>query len=369
MKTILATLLLAALTSPLAAQNLFRSSLNSAQETPPNASTAVGWGTVVLNTSGTVTYHVEVVGLVATAAHIHVGAPGVPGGIIVTLAGGPTVWDGTSASPLGAADVAALRAGGTYFNVHTAAFGGGEIRGQILPAPANFAATADGSQETPPSGSAATGSGTFVVNPDRSITYNVFASGLTATAAHIHTGFAGAAGPILFTLVGGPNSWSGTTVPMSVTEFELLQAKGMYLNIHTVAFAGGEIRGQLVAEGQSYGFGCPGAGGHNAQLLTAGAPLSGDGIKIAVLNGMPNGNGTIAISKNPTATLMSGCQVFIKLPPIATIPVSLDAGGNMSMLLNLPNIPADRTFYLQFAGFMGGLSYTSNGLALSVEVL
>jgi len=368
MKKILLFLALSALTAPAAAQNLFRASLNGAQETPPNASAAAGWGTAVLNTAGTVTYHVEVIGLTPTMAHIHVGAPGVAGGIIVTLAGGPNVWAGTS-PPLSAADQDALRAGGTYFNVHTAAFPGGEIRGQILPSPSDFAAKIDGAQETPPSGSAATGDGTFVVNPDRSITYSVFTSGLSATAAHIHAGPAGTAGGILFPLVGGPANFAGTTPPMTTAQYEMLQAKGMYVNVHTVAFPAGEIRGQILSDGEPYGFGCPGVGGHDAQLLVVGAPLAGTGVKLAVLGGMPGGNGMVGISPAPTATLIAGCQVFIKIPTLATIPIALDGAGNQSVLLNLPNLAADRTVYLQFGGLMGGLSYTSNGLALTVEVL
>lgn len=370
MKQFLIPFALLGLASPLAAQNQFRASLNGLQETPPNASAAVGWGTAILNASGTVTYHVETVGLVATSAHIHVGAVGVPGGIIVTLSGGPTTWDGTSAAPLSAPDIASLRAGGTYFNVHTAAFGGGEIRGQILATPAEFAISADESQEVPPTGSAATATGTLIVNPDRSITYSIFASGISASSAHIHTGDAGVNGPILFTLAGGPSSWSGTTVPMTEVEYEVLQAKGMYVNIHEMSFPfAGEIRGQIISIGQSYGFGCPGAGGFDAKLLAVGAPMAGQGIKLAVLDGMPGGAGRVAVSASPTATLMSGCQVFVKLPLLTTIPVALDGAGNQSMLLMLPNIPADRTFFLQFGGFSGGLDYTSNAIALTVEVL
>jgi hypothetical protein len=88
------------------------------------------------------------------AAHIHVGQPGVNGGVSVFFCGGggkplcPASASGTVTGTITAADVqaipgqgfpagnitpviAALRAGFTYANMHTAAFPGGEIRGQI----------------------------------------------------------------------------------------------------------------------------------------------------------------------------------------------------------------------------------------------
>src|SRR5262249_13115596 len=72
-----------------------------------------------------------------TAAHIHLGAVGDPGPIIIPLLGGPTNWSGTT--PLTAEQKAQLKAGQLYVNVHTLVNPGGEIRGQI-----GFDATADG---------------------------------------------------------------------------------------------------------------------------------------------------------------------------------------------------------------------------------
>ena len=75
-----------------------------------------------------------------TAAHIHSGAVGVAGPVLVTLPGAAS-WSVepagirlrlTGAAFSGAAgDIAALLAGNTYFNIHTTANAGGEIRGQI----------------------------------------------------------------------------------------------------------------------------------------------------------------------------------------------------------------------------------------------
>lgn len=90
------------------------------------------------------------------AAHIHVGQPGVSGGVSVFFCGGggkpacPASNSGTVTGSIAAADVvgptaqgfvagditpviAALRAGFTYANMHTVRFPAGEIRGQVVP--------------------------------------------------------------------------------------------------------------------------------------------------------------------------------------------------------------------------------------------
>ena len=357
-------LVILALAAPAAAQNQFRATLDGSQETPPVTTDAGGWGTAFLNPDGSVTYEVRTWGLTATDAHIHLGAPGVPGGIIVPLSGGPTAWSGTSA-PLSASDEAAFRAGNTYFNVHTTANPGGEVRGQILPI-SDFGAVITGDQEVPPTGSAARGSGTFMVNADRTITYDVQTSGITATDAHIHTGPAGVSGGILFPLSGGPTSWSGTTAAMTEAQFEDFQASGMYVNIHSAAFPGGEIRGQIVPVGQPYGFACSGTSGYTASLSSIGAPRAGGTMTVEIAGGVPNGSGFLGVSTMRDAALQSGCQRLIALPAARVIPISLGPAGGSSMVVTLPN--AAVTGYLQFGGFSGGaLQYTSNALEVDVQ--
>jgi hypothetical protein len=108
-------------------------------------------------TDTTITFKLDYADLTGppAAAHIHVGQPGVNGGVSVFFCGGggkpacPAANSGTVTGSIAAADVgaipaqgfvagdiasviAALRAGFTYANMHTAAFPAGEIRGQIL---------------------------------------------------------------------------------------------------------------------------------------------------------------------------------------------------------------------------------------------
>ncbi len=106
----------------------------------------------------------------------------------------------------GTLNVSTLKSNGYYFNVHTAAFPNGEIRGQIHVDPAatgtvTITTPLSGSEEVPPTMSAGTGSGMLTVDLATGTATNISVtfSGLsgTATLAHIHEAPAGANGPIV----------------------------------------------------------------------------------------------------------------------------------------------------------------------------
>src|SRR5439155_13578317 len=112
-----------------------------------NSTTGSGYGRVVLNDAETqITASFYWSGLTgnATDGHIHCCAPvGVAAGVFFPMApaaatSGSKVDMTFNITP---AQVANLRAGLMYFNIHTASFPGGEIRGQILKAQPD--ATAD----------------------------------------------------------------------------------------------------------------------------------------------------------------------------------------------------------------------------------
>jgi hypothetical protein len=112
---------------------VFTATLNGAQETPPNASTAEGIGVLIFHPGDrTFTASVITSGMTETVAHIHEAPPGVPGPIIfpLTKEQGRVVWNvrGT----LTEAQETTLRAGNYYFNVHSPTYPDGEIRGQIV---------------------------------------------------------------------------------------------------------------------------------------------------------------------------------------------------------------------------------------------
>ena len=68
----------------------------------------------------------------ASAAHIHMGAMGKPGGVVVALCG-PCKSGMRGSAKLTKAHIAAAGKHKLYVNVHTAKNPNGEIRGQIVP--------------------------------------------------------------------------------------------------------------------------------------------------------------------------------------------------------------------------------------------
>jgi hypothetical protein len=106
--------------------------------------------------------------------------------------------------------------------------------------------------EVPPNASTATGDGTFVFNPaTKELSWDVTFSGLSgpALASHIHgPGEPGKNADVLI-LFETPKAPAGAIKGNTflVTEqVNDLQAGKYYVNIHTAANKGGEIRGQLM---------------------------------------------------------------------------------------------------------------------------
>src|ERR1700688_2507641 len=65
-----------------------------------------------------------------------------------------------------------------------------------------------GNQEIPPVATSASGTGTIIVNADRSVIGNATITGMSVTVAHIHEAAAGTTGPIIVPLTRtGENVW------------------------------------------------------------------------------------------------------------------------------------------------------------------
>ena len=108
--------------------------LSGGQEVPPVDSKGTGAGTITVGQDKSVSGSVKTTGVNGTMAHIHNGAAGKNGPVIVPLTKDS---DGTWAVPPGAkltdAQYAAFKAGDLYVNVHSAQHQSGEIRGQLKP--------------------------------------------------------------------------------------------------------------------------------------------------------------------------------------------------------------------------------------------
>jgi hypothetical protein len=243
---------------------LFEAHLSGEEEAPtPVNSPASGRATFVLDEDNNTLHYMvavyEITGI--TAAHIHIGAPGAAGPVVFDLfPNGGDVFDPENAIrgslTLTAGEVATLIAGDYYVNVHTQEYPAGEIRGQIESfAPGDFNTVLTGEEETPPVNTNASGWARFSLTPAvDTLEYLVHVSDIeNITAAHLHPGWPGKAGPAEINIYlqddpreFGPGSPISGTVPIDEPEQVLNLISGhYYLNIHTEAHPPGEIRGQV----------------------------------------------------------------------------------------------------------------------------
>jgi hypothetical protein len=220
--------------------------LNGAQEVPANPTTGVGYARCEL-VGNDLHYTIWFSGLTGpvTNGHFHTGNVGVAGGVAhplqnLTNTGASGVWTGLTATQL-----ATLEAHGFYVNIHTAAYPGGEIRGQVLVRGTKIAKLS-GANEVPPTSSTTLGFGWFRLSSDQtSVSYAAAWSALSAglTGAHIHRAPAGTNGPVVHPLQNlTATSASGTWSPLVPADVVTLEAEGFYVNIHSSNFPGGEIR-------------------------------------------------------------------------------------------------------------------------------
>ena len=232
--------------------------LSGVQEVPAVMTDAFGSGYALVNTDD---YGLELKVVTegvddATMAHIHTGRVGMNGDVLVALEQSGSdagTWMTPENAMIDEETFNVLASGGHYVNVHTNDNAGGELRGQILTDDYVLATfMLDGEQEVPVVDTMAMGHGYALVNTSTyALELVVDTEGVDdATGAHIHTGTIGMNGDVLVALEQSADDMGMWMTPaetmIDADILAVLASGGHYVNVHTPANMGGEIRGQIL---------------------------------------------------------------------------------------------------------------------------
>ncbi len=103
-----------------------------------------------------------------------------------------------------------------------------------------------GANEVPPVTASGGGQGKFTIADDGAVSGSVTTTGVAGTAAHIHQAAAGKNGPVIIPLTKEGDTY---TVPagakLNAEQIQAFKAGDLYVNVHTAANKGGEVRAQL----------------------------------------------------------------------------------------------------------------------------
>ncbi len=129
----LASLSLAACAGMMSGGGKVKVNLSGAEEVPPVSIPGSGSGRFKIDANGMVSGSVTTTGVQGTAAHIHQGARGQNGPVIIPLSKSGDTYSAPAGAKLTDAQMQAFKAGDLYVNVHTAQNKGGEVRAQLKP--------------------------------------------------------------------------------------------------------------------------------------------------------------------------------------------------------------------------------------------
>jgi CHRD domain-containing protein len=106
--------------------------------------------------------------------------------------------------------------------------------------------TLSGAEEVPPVSTAARGSGSFTIGDDGAVSGSVTTTGVKGTMAHIHIAPRGQNGPVIVPLTKSGDTYTAAAgAKLNDAQMAAFRAGNLYVNVHSDANKGGEVRGQL----------------------------------------------------------------------------------------------------------------------------
>ena len=130
---VLAALSLVACSSMMPSGTSVAVTLSGAEEVPPTYVSGTGKGSFMVAADGSISGSVTTQNVAGLVAHIHQGARGKNGPVIIPLVKNGDTYSVPEGKKLTDAQMQAFKAGDLYVNVHTARHRGGEVRAQLQP--------------------------------------------------------------------------------------------------------------------------------------------------------------------------------------------------------------------------------------------
>jgi hypothetical protein len=220
-----------------------------AQEVPGVTSSYIAHASFILSPDGTsAVYHVVTTAVPTNVLLVRAIAPIIGTDVYALRPLGQTVDGMLTLQPGDRMDFAANH---FYVNITTSQYQTGELRGQVIPPGATlFSGLLLGSNEVPPVSTQATGGAQFVLSADQTtLAYEIDVSDIVPKSADLDQGASGSDGTMLDSLTLDPTGALGTLMTPS-NDLPPLQGGNNYVNVHTDGNPNGELRAQLVEQGQ-----------------------------------------------------------------------------------------------------------------------
>ena len=120
----------------------------------------------------------------------------------------------------------------------------------MMPMASSDKVTLTGSNEVPAVTTPASGSGAISIAADGSVTGSITVTGMNPTMGHIHQAAAGVNGPVIVPLVQSGNVFTPAAgAKLTEVQMAAYRAGNLYVNVHSAAHPGGEVRAQLKPAG------------------------------------------------------------------------------------------------------------------------